>query len=309
MRKIDQVGKGLRTAGDAVTFVITLGGSKALGDAQSEYDRRYADYREVYDESVLVKNKIDTVVKEIGDTITAVQVSLAFCEEVLSQPYVQENRSFSADKSTAKLLKFRTKYNLAMTSAVGGVIGGSTTVGSWILVSTFGAAGTLAPISTLYGAAAYNATLAWFGGGSLAAGGAGMSGGMMVLGGLFAAPVFGISTIKAYGKAGKIKEAIDDVKVETQKITGLLLEADIKLVVATEYKKKIHHRSLEFMRHVRLARKIIYPWGRWSKLKQYLRRQTGKPAFSEQQERAIEQLAVTVSNYLKNFEEQSPDNP
>src|SRR5690606_38889694 len=47
-------------------------------------------------------------------------------------------------------------------------------------------------ISTLSGAAATNATLAWLGGGSLAAGGYGVAGGMMVLGGIVAGPALAI---------------------------------------------------------------------------------------------------------------------
>ncbi|WP_404300073.1 hypothetical protein [Alicycliphilus denitrificans] len=49
-------------------------------------------------------------------------------------------------------------------------------------------AGTGTAISTLSGVAATNATLAWLGGGSLAAGGYGVAGGMMVLGGIVAGP-------------------------------------------------------------------------------------------------------------------------
>lgn len=47
-------------------------------------------------------------------------------------------------------------------------------------------------ISSLSGVAATNATLAWLGGGSLAAGGYGMAGGMMVLGGIVAGPAIAI---------------------------------------------------------------------------------------------------------------------
>lgn len=47
-------------------------------------------------------------------------------------------------------------------------------------------------ISSLGGVAATNATLAWLGGGSLAAGGYGMAGGMMVLGGIVAGPALAV---------------------------------------------------------------------------------------------------------------------
>jgi hypothetical protein len=71
-------------------------------------------------------------------------------------------------------------------SALGaGALAGFGAYGGAAMLAT---ASTGTAISTLSGVAATNATLAWFGGGSLAAGGLGMAGGAMVLGGLVAGP-------------------------------------------------------------------------------------------------------------------------
>ncbi|NER35748.1 MAG: hypothetical protein F6J93_17450 [Oscillatoria sp. SIO1A7] len=67
----------------------------------------------------------------------------------------------------------------------------------------FGTASTGTAIGSLTGAAATNATLAWFGGGSLAAGGLGMAGGMAVLGGIVAGPVLAVGGIAMAAKAQK----------------------------------------------------------------------------------------------------------
>ncbi len=89
--------------------------------------------------------------------------------------------------------------------------GGSVAGTAWGVAAAFGAykaAGLLAYASTgtaiasLSGAAATNATMAFFGGGSLAAGGLGMSGGMMVLGGLVAGPALLVMGLVA-GDAAK----------------------------------------------------------------------------------------------------------
>ena len=75
----------------------------------------------------------------------------------------------------------------------GGVVAG-TAGGALVAFGAYGAAQALACASTgtaiasLSGVAASNATLAFFGGGSLAAGGLGMAGGTVVLGGLVAGP-------------------------------------------------------------------------------------------------------------------------
>lgn len=59
----------------------------------------------------------------------------------------------------------------------------------------FGAASTGTAISTLSGAAATKATLAWFGGGSLAAGGFGVAGGGIVLAGIGIAGGYGVKKL------------------------------------------------------------------------------------------------------------------
>lgn len=57
----------------------------------------------------------------------------------------------------------------------------------------FASASTGTAIASLSGVAATNATLAWFGGGSLAAGGLGVAGGTAVLGGIIVGPVVAVS--------------------------------------------------------------------------------------------------------------------
>ncbi len=82
-------------------------------------------------------------------------------------------------------------------SIAGGAIAG-TASGALIAFGAYGAAQALAfastgtAIASLSGAAATNATLAFFGGGSLAAGGLGMAGGTVVLGGLVAGPALAL---------------------------------------------------------------------------------------------------------------------
>ncbi len=66
---------------------------------------------------------------------------------------------------------------------------------------TFASASTGTAIASLSGAAATNATLAWFGGGSLAAGGMGIAGGTAVLGGVVAAPVIAVAGMVMASKA------------------------------------------------------------------------------------------------------------
>lgn len=84
----------------------------------------------------------------------------------------------------------------------GGLVGLATYGG----VGVLGTASTTAAISGLSGVAATNATLAWFGGGSLAAGGYGMAGGAVVLGGIVAGPVLAVGGMMLASKAEAAKE-------------------------------------------------------------------------------------------------------
>lgn len=100
---------------------------------------------------------------------------------------------------------------------VGGAAGGAAAAYAvYGGVMALAAASTGTPIAALSGVAAYNATLAAIGGGSLAAGGLGMAGGAMILGGVVAAPVIAVAgwayASHAADALEKAKEARDDVE-------------------------------------------------------------------------------------------------
>ena len=80
-------------------------------------------------------------------------------------------------------------------AGVAGAIGAP--VAAWTLVGAFGTASTGTAIGGLSGAAATSATAAWFGGGSLAAGGLGMAAAPFVLSGIGIVAVAGIAGIAA----------------------------------------------------------------------------------------------------------------
>lgn len=92
----------------------------------------------------------------------------------------------------------------------GGVTSGALAAfGAYNGVMALGAASTGTAISTLSGAAATNATLAWLGGGSLAAGGYGIAGGTMVLGAVAAGPAM---LIAGWYMGAKASKNLDDAK-------------------------------------------------------------------------------------------------
>jgi hypothetical protein len=110
--------------------------------------------------------------------------------ELGDSPGLNELAKFRLDKQSFDGLKKMGDYAASVVGgAAGGALGGALAgFGAWSAAAAFGSASTGTAIAGLSGVAATNATLAFLGGGSLAAGGLGMAGGMAVLGGLVAGP-------------------------------------------------------------------------------------------------------------------------
>ena len=112
-------------------------------------------------------------------------------------------------------------------SLAGGAVAGTTSgaliaFGAYNAAKTFAFASTGTAISALHGAAATNATLAFFGGGSLAANGLGMAGGTAVLGGLVAGPVLMVVGFVVGAAAKKNLEAAYTNKAEAEQLAAQL---------------------------------------------------------------------------------------
>lgn len=128
-----------------------------------------------------------------------------------------KNVDFTASEGLDELNKLRidkaafdelkTMGNIASSLLEGGVTGAASgalaAFGAYSAASALATASTGTAISALSGVAASNATLAFFGGGSLAAGGLGMAGGAAVLGGLVAGPALLVMGVIIGAKGGK----------------------------------------------------------------------------------------------------------
>lgn len=144
-------------------------------------------------------------------------------------------------------------YKLSLSLVQGGITGVAggalAAFGAYSAATTFATASTGTAIASLSGAAATNATLAFFGGGSLAAGGLGMAGGTMVLGGLVAGPALLVMGIISGAKAGK---KLQDAYANAAKADEIVEELNI----ASEQCISIRRRCNMF--YSLLARLDIY---------------------------------------------------
>ncbi len=152
----------------------------------------------------------------------------------LSQPHCDETppplpvRS-SAGKPRAAIAAM----DKALVGASGALSGAAAGVGAWTLVSAVGVASTGTAISTLSGAAATSATMAWFGGGALAAGGGGMVAGTLVLTGVAVIPALTVGVFSWH-----VRKKLEEVSTENSDLRERLVHLNCALSLYAEAAKR-----------------------------------------------------------------------
>lgn len=128
------------------------------------------------------------------------------------------------------------QYFMAGAKAAGSAAAG---YGGAITVATsIGVASTGTAISSLSGAAATNAMLAWFGGGAVAAGGGGMAVGVWVLGGITAIPALAIGGFFAAREGEK-------AMTKAREYVANVNKAIVEINAAEEYSQQVKQRITE----------------------------------------------------------------
>ncbi len=148
-------------------------------------------------------------------------------DESMTHIHTQEIDAFERDMAEISPLL------LASGAAQGIGAGAMTAFGAYGSVGLLASASTGTAISSLAGAAASKATLAWLGGGSLAAGGLGMAGGAWVLGGFVAGPALAIT---GYVLASNAEEALTKAHEYKEEVRTAIaaMEQPLALLAAIE---------------------------------------------------------------------------
>ena len=139
-------------------------------------------------------------IRSFVDSFTKIKnVDLTETTELMEMHHLHVDR-----KEFEELTELSSFSSSLLTGTAAGAAGGALTAfGAYSAAATFATASTGTAIGSLSGAAASNATLACFGGGSLASGGMGMAGGAAVLGGLVAGPALMVMGLFVGAKGGK----------------------------------------------------------------------------------------------------------
>lgn len=215
---------------------------KLNNDAQLIYNHAYERLSES-------KERARKLLMSLGETKIYIHENL-FSEfvEIFENIKSVEMDDFSQDDLSFDIKEFIAFTKESVISFAEFAGGGIASLGAGALfgVGAYGSVGLLAKASTgtaisaLSGVVARNATLAWLGGGSLAAGGFGMAGGIAVLGGIVAAPVLAVGGAlfaKIYEKA------LEDAKSNVQQAE--IAEEQMELAkIATDTIVSIVNESL-----------------------------------------------------------------
>lgn len=140
--------------------------------------------------------------------------------------------------------------------------------GTYGAVASLASASTGTAIATLSGAAASNATLAWLGGGSLAAGGLGVAGGTWVLGGVIAGPALAIA---GFSLASRAEESVtaaqayaEEVRVKIAELRPIEAVLDAVSTNVDETESALRKLQAAFDRGREEYQTAIARMGRWS---------------------------------------------
>lgn len=156
----------------------------------------------------------------------------------ISVEYLLEGIDFSVEKikeykAATIEVEFFFKGGVKAAGAAAAGYGGAVTI-----ATTIGTASTGTAISSLSGAAATNAMLAWFGGGAVAAGGGGMAAGVWVLGGITAVPALAIG---GFVLAREGQKALTKAQEYEAKVNKAIAEIN----KAKDYSQQIKRRLIE----------------------------------------------------------------
>ncbi|MCQ2467074.1 MAG: hypothetical protein MJ166_06105 [Clostridia bacterium] len=161
--------------------------------------------------------KIQALVNSIANTPKEFQVTLINVEAEIKQ--FKETEKYA--KEALNNIK-KAGVNIAAGVATGTAVASIAPTAMMWVATTFGTASTGTAISSLTGAVATKAALAWLGGGALSAGGAGVAGGqaLLALAGPIGWSIAGASTaISVSAVSIKNKKIADEIMEEAKSIT------------------------------------------------------------------------------------------
>lgn len=214
--------------------------------------KRHQTFSRAQDYGRVMRHVRETTVRELAEFLVALQARPNMRE--LEVPADVEASVVTLSEYKSRIIDPPSDL-LVAASAVGA--GSAASASALGLVGLLGTAGTGTAISGLTGIAATNATMAWLGGGTLAAGGAGMAGGAVVLGGIAVAPalliagwVVAVKGEKQLTAARKYVAKADKAVAEVTVLAQLLGTVQQRVAEMSDVVQALDRRARATLQHL-----------------------------------------------------------
>lgn len=259
----------LAAAGGATGLGFGIKGAVDIASAQGQVEdakKRYKDKRLVTSATAVLVNRLaqDYGQYQIQVKTGTLERWLLLMQKIRQKVAVREMQQLVGTEVVIQEIKrdfgidIKAKAsNLLVGGASATAAAFAASQGTIGLVGLFGVASTGTTISSLSGAAAWNATLAALGGGSLAAGGGGMALGTVVLGGITVAPALLIGGFVLAGQGEKAltesKKFTAQVNVEIDKLQALVdyfEQVKGRIYELKNLLKNLNHKAIKLMNEI-----------------------------------------------------------
>lgn len=281
--------------------VITLGGSLRYTKAALQYDEIYLRYRETFEDIAPLNSRLEVASLRLEDCIVSLKLFMKDHNELLGFNFYVPSISGVSKDPVQVLETINTQHNLMANTVSSGALSLAALSGAWLSVGTFGSASTGVAISGLSGIAASNATLAWFGFGSLASGGFGMAGGQIILTVVGTVITWFVTALTAHRKGRRLEKQNTTVLTEIERLREQLPELRHEVHKLERLCKKVSDLTSEYLLFARSCEIEIYPCGRFSKMKQKMLRLLGIRPYSRKQQNAVSRLQYETREILNNL--------
>lgn len=288
--------------------MVTFGGHGELKKAIYNYETSYIEYARSFNGYIDDMRLMNEKINELGRISFDIFHQLEKSRDLIGERDVENEFDKNVSIINQRLGKIDFLINQSYENSYTGVsllqgvgVGGLAAVGSWVFVSLLGTASTGTAIATLSGAAAYNATLAWFGGGAIAAGGGGMAAGATTLGLIFAIPAIAIATYKTHSKVSEVDNMRFEVECATNQIDDkrYLIHQSLPEVEKQIHLMQAYYEKLELANQT--LEEIIYPNGIRSKIKRKIDSFLNQDFYSSYEVDQIEKLTKLVEEIYAMF--------
>lgn len=214
-----------------------------LESVKSNHEAAVAQFEAVNDITAGKLENLGQLQLEIGQDFTLFG---KISKDLLQKLNQNERKALEINNVPQHKLNKIEKFSISATEYLGTVVGAGATGAAagfavYGSVMTLAAASTGTSISALSGVAAYNATMAAIGGGSLATGGLGMAGGAAILGVAVAAPVLAVVGWAYNSHAEKSLDTAKKALIQSEEIVEKLKLAELQLTTMQGYIDSIHH--------------------------------------------------------------------